>query len=83
MLIFSNAWECVGGFAWPSAIVETFLRIFSIQHDKPTRHIKMQGAWEAAYIDIEEPCDMTAMVDKALQVSGFTGKEKRFRELPR
>ena len=80
VLIFSNAWECVGGFAWPSAIVETLLRI---QQDKPTRHIKMQGAWEAAYIEIEEPCDMTAMVDKALKASGFTGKEKRFRELPR
>ena len=54
------------------------------QQDKATRHIKMQDATEAAYIDeIGEPCDMTAMVGKALKASGFTGKEKRFRELPR
>ena len=49
--------------------------------------LKMQDTWEAdtwevAYIEIEEPCDMTDMVDKALKASGFTGKEKRFRELP-
>jgi hypothetical protein len=42
-----------------------------------------QDTWEAAYIEIEEPCDVTAKVDKALKASGFTGKEKRFRELPR
>ena len=80
MLVFSNAWECGGGFPGLSSIVETPVRS---QDDKPTRHIKMQGAWEAAYIDIEEPCDMTAMVGKALKASGFTGKEKWLRELPR
>ena len=62
------------------ALVETLVRILQV---KPTRHIKMHGAFEAAYIEIEEPGDMTAMVEKALTASGFTGKEKRFRELPR
>jgi hypothetical protein len=42
----------------------------------------MKDRWEAAYIEIEEPCDMVEMVEKALKASGFTGKEKRFRELP-
>ena len=39
--------------------------------------------WEEAYIEIEDLFDVTAMVDKALKASGLTGKEKRFRELPR
>ena len=43
----------------------------------------MQDTPEAAYIEeIEGLCDMTAMVEMALKASGFTGKEKRFRELP-
>jgi cell division protein FtsB len=41
-----------------------------------------QDSWEGAYIEIEEACDMTAMVDEALKASGFTGKEKQYRELP-
>ena len=48
-----------------------------------TRRLKKQATWEAAYIEIEEPCDVMDMVDQALRASGFTGKEKRFRELPR
>lgn len=44
----------------------------------------IEDAWEAAYIEIEEPCDLTDMVYKALKASGFTGNEMRFRrELPR
>lgn len=45
--------------------------------------VNVQDVWGAAYIDVEEPSDVTAMVDKALKASGFTGKEKRFQELPR
>jgi hypothetical protein len=47
------------------------------------RRYGMQDTRGAAYIEIEELCDMTAMVDQALKASGFTGKEKWFRELPR
>ena len=43
-----------------------------------------EDTWEAVYLEVrvEGPCDVTDMVLKALQASGFTGKEKRFRELP-
>ena len=39
--------------------------------------------WAPVYLEIDGPCDVTDMVLKALRASGFTGKEKRFRELPR
>ena len=38
--------------------------------------------WLPAYIEIDEIEDVTDMVLEALQASGFTGKEKRFHELP-
>jgi len=40
-------------------------------------------SWEGLYLEVEELNDVTDMVVQALQASGFTGNEKRFRELPR
>jgi hypothetical protein len=39
--------------------------------------------WEEMDIEVDALSDVTDMVEQALQASGFTGKEKRFRELPR
>ena len=46
--------------------------------------MKMQDTSEGAYyIEIDEPCDVTAMLDDALKASGLTGKERRLAGLPR
>jgi hypothetical protein len=41
------------------------------------------ATWEAVHLEIDGPDDVTDMVFTALRASGFTGKEKRFHELPR
>ena len=38
--------------------------------------------WAPVYLEIDGLCDATEMFLEALRASGFTGKEKRFRELP-